>query len=303
MFKTIVVGLDGRAGGHDALRLAARLARAGATEIVAVRAFPYEPYASRFGPPIAPTIVTAQCLEELDHELEGWRSVVDRRLAIGDSSPARALHRVAEEQHAGLIVVGSTHRGPMGRVLVGDVAQATLHGSPCPVAIAPHAAVTALPDRGRLHRIGVGYDGGEESVQALGLAAALAHANGAALHARWVVAVPPTLGGAPAADETWMEAGRAESARRLDEALAGLDGVRVSGEAVIGNPVRELARLSQEVDVLVVGSRAWGPTRRLFTGSTAARLAREAHCPLLVLPRGAATGQPGERELAEVAAV
>jgi nucleotide-binding universal stress UspA family protein len=303
MFKTIVVGLDGRAGGHDALRLAARLARAGATEIVAVRAFPYEPYASRFGPPIAPTIATEQCLHELDRELEGWQSVVARRLAIGDSSPARALHRVAEEQHADLIVVGSTHHGPVGRVLIGDDAQATLHASPCPVAIAPRGAATTLPDRGRLHRIGVGYDGGEEAAQALRLAAALAHANGASLHALWVVTIPPTLGGAPLYDDSWMEVPLKDSVRRVQEAVAKLDGVRASGEAVLGDPVSELAKLSMTVDLLVAGSRAWGPVRRLFMGSTAARLAREAHCPLLVLPRGAATGQPGEREPAQLLAV
>jgi hypothetical protein len=31
-------------------------------------------------------------------------------------------------------------------------------------------------------------------------------------------------------------------------------------------------------------------------GSTAAALTRDAQCPLLVLPRGVATGEPGERE-------
>jgi hypothetical protein len=46
----------------------------------------------------------------------------------------------------------------------------------------------------------------------------------------------------------------------------------------------------------VVGSRGWGPVRRILLGSTSARLMREAHCPVLVLPRGAATGEPGERD-------
>jgi len=31
-------------------------------------------------------------------------------------------------------------------------------------------------------------------------------------------------------------------------------------------------------------------------GSTAARLMREAHCPVLVVPRGIATGEPGEND-------
>jgi hypothetical protein len=36
--------------------------------------------------------------------------------------------------------------------------------------------------------------------------------------------------------------------------------------------------------------------RRIVVGSTAASLIRKAHCPVLVVPRGAATGQPGEAE-------
>ena len=68
------------------------------------------------------------------------------------------------------------------------------------------------------------------------------------------------------------------------------------GEAVVGDALERLVALSQRVDLVVVGSRGWGPVRRILLGSTSARLVREAACPVLVLPRGAATGQPGERE-------
>jgi nucleotide-binding universal stress UspA family protein len=64
----------------------------------------------------------------------------------------------------------------------------------------------------------------------------------------------------------------------------------------VGTPVDELVELSRTVDLLVVGSRAWGPVRRTLMGSTAAKLMRKAHCPVLVLPRGAATGGPGETD-------
>jgi universal stress protein family protein len=60
--------------------------------------------------------------------------------------------------------------------------------------------------------------------------------------------------------------------------------------------VDQLVELSATVDLLVLGSRAWGPVRRTVIGSTAAHLMRKSHCPLLVLPRGAATGQPGEHD-------
>jgi nucleotide-binding universal stress UspA family protein len=42
----------------------------------------------------------------------------------------------------------------------------------------------------------------------------------------------------------------------------------------------------------VVGSRGYGPVKRLVLGSTSAYLQRHARCPLLVLPRIAT--RPGE---------
>ena len=53
--------------------------------------------------------------------------------------------------------------------------------------------------------------------------------------------------------------------------------VRVAGE--------ELALFSARVDLLVVGSRGYGPIRSLMLGGTAVYLASSAQCPLLVLPR------------------
>jgi len=72
--------------------------------------------------------------------------------------------------------------------------------------------------------------------------------------------------------------------------------VEASGDVAVGTPVDELVELSRTVDLLVLGSRAWGPVRRTVIGSTAAKVMRRAHCPVLVLPRGVATGQPGERD-------
>ena len=70
----------------------------------------------------------------------------------------------------------------------------------------------------------------------------------------------------------------------------------ISGRVVAGLAVEELVELSAGVDLVVVGSRGWGPVRRILAGSTSVGLMREAHCPVIVLPRGAATGEPGEHE-------
>jgi nucleotide-binding universal stress UspA family protein len=49
---------------------------------------------------------------------------------------------------------------------------------------------------------------------------------------------------------------------------------------------KQLARNSGSADLLVVGSRAYGPLGRLVHRSTYRKLSRAAQCPLLVLPRG-----------------
>jgi K+-sensing histidine kinase KdpD len=72
--------------------------------------------------------------------LEAARDVVgdlpaDFRTVVS-TSPARGLAELAEEEGVEAVVVGSTHRGPVGRVMSGSTAERLLHGSGCPVAVA-----------------------------------------------------------------------------------------------------------------------------------------------------------------------
>jgi nucleotide-binding universal stress UspA family protein len=43
-----------------------------------------------------------------------------------------------------------------------------------------------------------------------------------------------------------------------------------------------------EVDLLVCGSRGYGPMRRVLLGGVLRKLIRRAACPVVVVPRGAA---------------
>jgi nucleotide-binding universal stress UspA family protein len=56
--------------------------------------------------------------------------------------------------------------------------------------------------------------------------------------------------------------------------------------------------LSRDVDLIVTGSRGWGPIRRVALGSLSDRLIHHASCPVLVVPRTAisagAEAAPGE---------
>jgi nucleotide-binding universal stress UspA family protein len=69
--------------------------------------------------------------------------------------------------------------------------------------------------------------------------------------------------------------------------IAGHEGVEP--HAAYGDPVEELTLYSASLDLLVVGSRSYGPIGRLVHGSTAQHLARTARSPLLVLTRSART--------------
>jgi nucleotide-binding universal stress UspA family protein len=61
----------------------------------------------------------------------------------------------------------------------------------------------------------------------------------------------------------------------------------VEGRAVYGLAGEELAAFGDQVDILVAGSRGYGPVKRLVLGSTSDYLQRHARCSLLVLPRSA----------------
>jgi nucleotide-binding universal stress UspA family protein len=87
-----------------------------------------------------------------------------------------------------------------------------------------------------------------------------------------------------------LKAEREERLRRITDRIEGA----AYGHAVVGTPVEELVALSERVGLVVVGSRAWGPLRRVLVGSTAAGLTRRAACPVIVLPRGAVAAQGDE---------
>ena len=91
----------------------------------------------------------------------------------------------------------------------------------------------------------------------------------------------PTVTTMPA---NWGEILEQDRARRRRAAPAARSGTsRPLPSTAIA--VEELAAFGDRVDLLVVGSRGYGPVRRLVLGSTSGELARDARCALLVLPR------------------
>jgi len=194
-----------------------------------------------------------------------------------------------KEQNADLIVVGSCSHGAFGRVMLGDDTRAALNGAPCAVAIAPLGyAERAGGAVSQIAKVGVAYNSSPESATALAMAQELAAPTRATVHALEVVMIPTVAYTgimAPVLGES-IDVMLQEANSRIKE-LPDVD-----GHAVYGLAGEELAAFGDRVDLLVVGSRGYGPVKRLVLGSTSDYLERHAGCSLLVLPR-VVTG-PGE---------
>ncbi len=290
MFRKVLVGVDEHRLGLDAIALARALCAAdGDITLVHVYIFPGDPRVWRgyiSENEAADSEHAGQLLQAASKEAD-----IDAELrSAGSTSVGRGLHELAELLGADLVVVGSSHRGLLGRVFIGDNARAALDGAPCAIALAP-AGFAETPVA--IRNIAVGYDGSPESEQALATARALAAGLEANLAALEVVSVPTSVyRGSTAFDGTAIAA-------LVDEARERISAVgSVQADAAYGDPAQELALWAASFDLLVVGSRGYGPVGRLVHGSTSRTLVRIARCPLLVVPRsvlhvaGSATDSP-----------
>jgi nucleotide-binding universal stress UspA family protein len=287
---TIVIGFDGSDCGEDALALGLVLCRAtGATPVVAA-VYP-EQYPIGVGRVDAEWV--AYMREQAEELLGRARRVLGDGVAadyraVGAASESRGLHELAEREQAEVVVVGSTHRGPLGRTHPGSTGDRLLHGSAWPVAVAPRGLREDPPPS--LRTVAVAFLDTPEAHEALEFAAALARRAGARLRLLSVVpsraeVVAPVVG----RDAELAFAARAREVFQaaLDGALAGLAGrVEASGELLEGEVVDALATVDRrDADLLVCGSRGYGPIRRVLLGGVSSRLLRRAACPLLVVPR------------------
>jgi nucleotide-binding universal stress UspA family protein len=242
--------------------------------------------------------------EQLD---EGWGETMDHLAeelrdqgvdadcrSLSGTSAARALHEAAEELGAGLLVVGSTERGGIGRVVPGSTAQRLLHGAPCPIAVVPRAW-----QRGDgLRTIGVGYVDTAEGHNALEGALALARRSGAKLRVLSAAKERPTTetyGGGdaltPAARyEEFTSALRVSAEQAVEAATSGVSDVEIEPDVSVGDPADFLIAASEQLDLLICGSRGYGPARAVLLGGVSRRVVTEARCPVIVLARGVESG-------------
>lgn len=284
----IAVGVDGFSEGEDATALGAAIARVTGAELMLVTVHP-DPLL------LLPGLAGVKSLGD---EADGIVRSVRDRLAPGarlrvetDLSVPRALSRVVRQAHRDLLIVGSSRHADPGRVQIGKRTRQLLGEFSCPLAVAPRGYQDGTAPA--LRRIGAGYDGSPESGAAVSLAASLAKAAGAELHIDAVVddRFPPIGFTTPAWGggllTAWQEAVDAQTASLSDglhQCSTGT-GVKTVARLANGRPADALLKLAENVDLLVIGSRRWGPAARVLLGSTGEALLHGAACAVLTVPR------------------
>ena len=293
MYSDLIIGYDGSDAGRDALALGRRLALATGARPTVLFAYAYTATADirDSGEDFAWTEAAHRVLDDARAMLSDVPDVAYQ--AVVERSAADALHSVAETAEAAVLVLGSTHRSGLARIAPGTTADQILQAAPCAVAVAP-AGYARRPDTPPLGLIAAAVDGGAESARVARLAAKIARRAEATLRLITVVERHDTAGplhtGGPGSASI-ADAARELATDTLERATAEAgEELRIERRACEGDAASELINQSGDLDLLVIGSRGFGPLRRIVPGSTGAKVLRAAECPVLVLPRAT----PGE---------
>lgn len=286
MTGSVVVGYTATDSGADAAALGARLARSLGAVLHLVIVLPNEGTRNAAVPPerAYEDHIRRQAKQWLEEAVSGLPQELVRsgHVRFGESF-AEGLIAAGEEFGARVIVVGAAGGSIFGRHRLGSVASELVHSSTIPVALAP--AGTSAQDDHVLPRItaAVGTRPGAENL--LDEAAALA--ADASVGLRLVSLVPFDV--PPGLDTGAIRlVGNAHAHDVLavaQELLPGELGAVI--EEAPGDSVEDaVAHLSWlPGEVVLVGSSRLAQPRRLFLGSTAAKMLHELPVPMIVVPR------------------
>ena len=184
---------------------------------------------------------------------------------------------------AGLIVVGTYHRVRSGRFGIGSLADALLHASVVPVALAP----ADYPSHERITRItcAVGMQPGNESLLD----------NAVRLAAEWKVPLRLMSLVAVGEDERhdrrheWTKIAEQHAATLVDRAAASLPAeCPVTSVVGHGESLEDAVQALDFTDseIVFIGSSRLAQPKRLFLGHSASKIMRALTVPMVVWPRG-----------------
>jgi nucleotide-binding universal stress UspA family protein len=209
------------------------------------------------------------------------------RVRVESGRPAEVLALVAAE--AELLVLGSSGRTALPRMLLGSTAAELVRGYQRPIVVVRHGKELAgLPAPTHGGRVVVGVDGSSTSARAIAFAYDFADRHRCELvvvHA-WSDLPMDALEPVRSWDEDWQEV-REQGEKLLVGSLDGFPGrypnVATRRVVTLDRPAHALLEHAAGASLLVVGSHGRGALRSVLLGSVSHAMIYHAPCPVAVL--------------------
>jgi nucleotide-binding universal stress UspA family protein len=229
--------------------------------------------------------------EQAEHWLAEARASIPTDVVAGthvsfDDSYADGLIKEAARVQADLIVVGGSGGGLAGSFSLGSVVNELLHSAPVPVAVAPRGSRHWSEKRVREVTCAIGERAGADLL--LDTAVRFSRAAGTPLRLVSLVALDPMFGTLRGDDDAVHQRALAHAEQTLETAKSLLPAdFPVTSAIVEGRSVEEAVSKLQwrDGDIIMVGSSRLSAPKRLFLGSTAAKMLRVLEVPMVVVPR------------------
>jgi nucleotide-binding universal stress UspA family protein len=284
----VVVGYLATPGGADAMTLGARLARTLGAEVEACIVLPQDSAVPNIaGARDYEAVLAKQAQNWLDEALAAVPDDVAARSHVTfEDSFAEGLIKETARLEADVIVVGGSGGGLAGSYSLGSVVNELLHSAPVPVVVASRGSRESQVDRVREVTCAIGERQGADLL--LEKAVRFSQAAGTPLRLVSLVALDPVFGALRGDEEAVRERALAHARQVLDTAKNSLpQDFPVTATAVDGPTVEEAVRKLEwhDGDLIMVGSSRLSAPRRLFLGSTAAKMLRVLEVPMMVVPR------------------
>ena len=288
MTSRVVIGYDGSEPSEDAVAFGLTWCRSTGDVPIVATVYPEE---HPFGPGRVDVEFVTYVREQAEIIQDKARATVgDAALYrnVASTSAAHGLADLADDAEAVMVIMGTAQEAGASRVLLGSSTERLLHGATVPVTVVPPGWRESAPDR--ISSIGVAYVDTRDGREALRVAVRVAQRIPARLTLYSVLGQSSErysyLIGRTDEEAFWGKA-RDSFRTALEFAAAGVPS-ELEPQTILleGGVVESLAALGpDDVDLLVCGSRGYGPVRRVLLGGVSSRLIRSAELPLTVVPR------------------